>query len=143
MATATSKNMKKVAELMRELDFCMFTTFTADGGMYARPMSNNRKVEFDGDVWFFSGADTRKVAEIEANPHVHLSYADPKTFVFISMAGKVKIVKDKAKKRELWDKELERWFEDGPDGDDVVLLKVRPETVAYWTKEGDDTLTLE
>jgi general stress protein 26 len=143
MKATQSKSIKKVAELMRELDFCMFTTFSQDGGMYARPMSNNRKVEFDGDVWFFSGLDTRKMAEIEANPHVHLSYVDPKSMVFVSMSGKVKIVKDKAKKRELWDKELERWFKEGPDGDDVVLLKVQPTTVAYWSKDGEDQLTLE
>ena len=40
--------------MMRDLDFCMLTTHAADGGLHARPMSNNGEVEFDGDVWFFS-----------------------------------------------------------------------------------------
>src|SRR5205814_1030635 len=79
--------LSKVAKMMRDLDFCMFTTRTEDGEIHARPMSNNGEVEFDGDVWFFSGADTRKVAEIEAEPTVQLSYADTKQFRFLSMSG--------------------------------------------------------
>ena len=135
--------VKQIAELMREMDFCMFTTFSLDGGMYARPMSNNRKVEFDGDVWFFSGSDTRKVREIQRDPQVQLSYADSQHFRFISMSGSVEIVTDRDKKSELWDEELMRWFENGPEGDDVVLLKVCPTTIAFWTKEGDGQLAIE
>ena len=73
-----SKTIKKIARLMRDLDFCTMTTHTSRGGLRARPMSNNGEVEFDGDVWFFSGADTRKVREIEATPRVDLAYADLK-----------------------------------------------------------------
>jgi general stress protein 26 len=126
--------IKKVAKLMKALDYCMMTTRSTDG-MRARPMSNNGEVEFDGDVWFFSGADTRKVADIERDPQVHLGYADTENFVFVSMTGGATIVRDEEKKRELWIKELERWFEDGPESEDVVLIKVTPHTVAYW---GDD-----
>jgi general stress protein 26 len=68
---AEQQKPEKVAELMRALDFCMFTTATADGGC-----TPAREVEFDGVIWFFSGADTRKVDEISRNPRVHLSYID-------------------------------------------------------------------
>jgi general stress protein 26 len=119
---------------MRDLDFCMMTTRSADG-MRARPMSNNGEVEFDGDVWFFSRADTRKVRDIDADPHVHLSYADPEHFTFISMSGTASIVRDRAKKRALWLDELDRWFADGPDSDEIVLIKVAPRKVAFWGDE--------
>ena len=65
-----SKSISQVAKMMRDLDFCMFTTRTEDGQLRSRPMSNNGEVEFDGDVWFFSGADSRKVAEIESDAAV-------------------------------------------------------------------------
>ena len=143
MTTGRSNDITKVAAMMRDLDFCMFTTHTADGGLHARPMSNNGEVEFDGDVWFFSGADTRKIAEIKEESRVGLSYADVEQFRFISMNGRAEIVTDKAKKRELWMKELERWFKDGPDSDEVVLIKVTPSVVAYWGGEGDGEITLE
>jgi general stress protein 26 len=140
--TQKDTTIAQVAKLMREMDFCMFTTSSLNGGMYARPMSNNRKVEFDGDVWFFSAIDSRKIREITRDPQVHLSYADPRHFRFISMSGTAEMVKDTNKKRELWDKELARWFENGPEGDDVVLLKIRPTTIAFWTKDGEGQLTV-
>jgi|SRR5215208_2245296 len=143
MATSKSATLKKVAKMMRDWDFCMLTTQTSDGELRARPMSNNGEVEFDGDVWFFSGSDTRKVSDIEAEPHVQLSYTDTEEFRFLSMAGSAKIVRDADKKRELWIEELRRWFEDGPESDDVVLIKVTPSVVEYWNGEDQGELKLD
>lgn len=138
-----SKSIAQIATLMRKLDFCMLTTRSDDGQLRARPMSNNGEVEFDGDVWFFTAADSRKVEEIENEPAVELSYADTKRFLFISMSGEAEIVRSVAKKRELWMEELERWFEDGPESEDVVLIKVTPSTVAYWNGEDEGELALD
>lgn len=134
MSKERSREIRKVAEMMKDLDFCMMTT-RSEGGLRARPMSNNGEVEFDGDVWFFSAADSRKIRDIESDPEVHLSYADTQRFVFVSMGGAATIVRDREKKRQLWMKELERWFEDGPDSDDVVLIKVSPRKVGYWGED--------
>ena len=143
MAKKPAESIKKVAEMMRDIDFCMFTTASTEGGMYGRPMSNNGEVEFDGDIWFFSGADTRKIKEIKADPRVHLSYVDTQNFRFIAMSGEAEIVRDRDKKRELWLDELKRWFPDGPDSKDVVLIKVHPTLVAYWTGDGDGEIKLD
>lgn len=143
MASKRSATTKRVAEMMRDLDFCMFTTRSSDGRLHARPMSNNGEVEFDGDVWFFSAAETRKVEEIEAESAVHLSYADIERYRFISMSGNAEIVRDPKKKRELWIKELERWFDDGPESESIVLIKVTPNVVAYWNGEDAGELNLD
>jgi general stress protein 26 len=143
MATQRSATLSKVAKMMRDLDFCMFTTRTEDGEIHARPMSNNGEVEFDGDVWFFSGADTRKVSEIEAEPSVQLSYADAKQFRFLSMTGTAEIVRDVNKKQELWMEELERWFDEGPESDEIVLIKVTPSVVEFWNGEDQGELVLD
>ena len=141
--TPPSKSITQVAKMMRDLDYCMFTTKAEHGGLRSRPMSNNGEVEFDGDVWFFSADESRKVAEIEADPSVELCYSDPDRFLFISMSGTATIVRDIAKKRELWIEDLERWFEDGPDDEDVVLIKVSPNVVAYWNGEENNEVTLD
>jgi general stress protein 26 len=143
MATDRPATIKKVAKLMRDLDFCMLTTRSNDGLLHARPMSNNGEVEFDGDVWFFSAADTRKVEEIEADSSVHLSYADVENFRFISMSGEAEIVRDLGKKQELWVEDLERWFTEGPEDEDVVLIKVSPTVIEYWDGEEEGKLTLD
>ena len=140
---AKSKSIKQVAEMMRDLDFCMLTTHSGDGQLRARPMSNNGEVEFDGDVWFFSAADSRKVEEIESEPGVELSYADTERYVFISMSGEAEIIRDVTKKRELWVEELERWFDGGPESDDIVLIKVSPSVVAWWKGEDGGEIDLD
>ena len=139
--TNRAANIKKVAKLMRDLDFCMMTTNSPDG-FRSRPMSNNGEVEFDGDVWFFSAADSRKVSEIEADAKVQLSYTDLERWLFIAMSGEASIITDVEKKQELWMKELEQWFEDGPESEDVVLLKVTPTQVAWWGKDEQDEVSL-
>lgn len=143
MATDRVATIKEVAKLMRDLDFCMLTTRSSDGRLHARPMSNNGEVEFDGDVWFFSAADTRKIEEIEADSSVHLGYVDVENFRFISMTGEAEIIRDLDKKQELWIEDLERWFTEGPEDEDVVLIKVSPSVIEYWNGEEQGELTLD
>jgi general stress protein 26 len=143
MSKKPSNTIKKIAKLMRDLDFCMLTTHTRRGGVHARPMSNNGEVEFDGDVWFFSAASSRKVREIEATPSVHLSYVDVERWRFISVTGKARIVRDVEKKQELWLDELRQWFDDGPESDAIVLIKVKPTVVSYWTRNDSGELRIK
>ena len=39
----------------------MLTTVDEQGYLRSRPMSNNREVEFDGDLWFFTYGSSHKV----------------------------------------------------------------------------------
>ena len=143
MAKKTPNAIKKVAKLMRDLDFCMLTTVAKRGGLHSRPMSNNGEVEFDGDVWFFSAADSRKIREIEQASTVQLSYADLANWRFVSMNGKARIVRSSQKKKELWLEELRQWFDEGPESDGIVLIKVTPSVVSYWTKNDEGELRLK
>lgn len=126
--------MRKMTKLMRGLDFCMLATHSARGGLHARPMSNNGDVEFDGDMWFFSAGDSRKVREIEVAPRVHLSYVDLDHWRFISVEARARIVRSPTRKGQLWHKALEQWFDGGPESADIVLIKVTPTRISYWTK---------
>jgi general stress protein 26 len=135
-------NKKMLTKVMKDIDFCMMTTNGARGRLHSRPMSNNRNVEFDGETWFFSYADSSQVRELKKDSNVSLSYAVPEEILFISLAGKGEIVKDNAKKKELWYGELERWFPEGPEDKKVVLIKVDAKLVHYWSKDGEGELAL-
>jgi general stress protein 26 len=39
-------------------------------------MSNNREVEFDGDLWFYTYGSSHKVDEVGRVPKVNASFAD-------------------------------------------------------------------
>ncbi len=127
-----SENVKKVADLIKDIDFGMLTTVDMDGTLHSRPMSCNKEVEFDGDVWFFTYADTHKVEEIEAHPHVNVSFANPKSQTYVSLAGTAQLVRDPAKIKELWQPQLKAWFPKGTDEPGIALLKVSAQSAEYW-----------
>jgi general stress protein 26 len=125
---------REIADMIKDIDICMFVT-RSNGSVRGRPMSNNRNVEYDGDSWFFSYRDTPKVDEIEADPHVELAYIATDRGTWVSIEGVAEIVEDDEKKKALWDKQLEGWFQEGPEDDDVILLKVRAERVHAWAND--------
>jgi len=67
-------SLHDISEKMRDIDFAMLSTRTEGGAIAARPMSNNRQVEFDGDSYFFTCENTRTVGDIRREPSVGLSY---------------------------------------------------------------------
>jgi general stress protein 26 len=128
-------DLAAVAERMRELDICMLTT-RADDGIATRPMSNNAQVEYDGDTWFFAPRDSAMVREIEADPAVALGYIATDRGTWIAIEAVAAIDDDATHKRERWFEDLGRWFEDGPDGPEVVLIRATATRIRAW---GGDT----
>jgi general stress protein 26 len=100
-------------------------------------------VEFDGDLWFFSDAATRKVREIEHDARVSVSFQQPERGLWLALQGRAEIVRDAAKKKQLWLKELERWFEHGPEDSSIVLIRVRAEKAEHWGSAGDGVVELQ
>ena len=133
---------KMLAEVMKDIDICMMTTVGAYGHLHSRPMSNNRNVKWDAETWFFSYIDSSQVQQIQSNANVNLAYAVPDDIIFVSVTGRGEIVKDDAKKKELWYDDLEMWFPNGPEDDKVALIKIDAKLVYYWSKEGDGELQL-
>src|SRR4029079_2647696 len=114
----------EIAELLKDIDICMFATRGDDGELHARPMSNNRQVEWDGDSWFFAPADGRLVAEIRRDPAALTTYRAEDRFGWVAVSGQAEVVDDPERKRQLWLDELERWFQNGPDDPNVALIRV-------------------
>ena len=124
-----------VAERMRALDICMLSTRTEDG-IATRPMSNNAQVEYDGDTWFFARRASAVVREIETDPTVALGYIATERGTWIAIDAEAAIDDDPSHKRERWFEELRRWFENGPDDPEVVLIRATASRIRAW---GGDT----
>jgi len=123
------ESIEKVRDLVKGIKVAMFTTEDIDGDFHSRPMMT-QEADFDGDIWFFAFRDSPKVEEIEHNPSVNVAYMGDNSFV--SIAGRVEVVNDVQKKKELWHEPLRIWFEDGPESPDVVLLRIRSQSAQYW-----------
>lgn len=126
------ESLQKLREMVRDIDFCMLTTVDEEGDLHSRPMSSNGEVDTDGDVWFFTGISSHKVAEIESSPKVNLSFADPDNQKYISISGSAQLVRDRAKIHELWKPEFKMWFPEGKDDPEIALLRVTLEKAEYW-----------
>ncbi len=123
---------RKVSEIIADIDYAVFTTRGSDGApLHARPMAY-RSVEPDGDLWFFTKADSRKVEELKADPRTLLSFADPKKQHFVSITGRSEIVSDRTKVTELWSEIYRAWFPGGPSDPNVVAIRVHAEAAEYW-----------
>ena len=133
--TFSPDDLAAVAERMRELDICMLTT-RADEGVATRPMSNNAQVEYDGDTWFFAPRDSAMVREIEADPAVALGYIATERGTWIAIEAVAAIDDDPSHKRDRGFEDLSRWFEDGPDDPEVVLIRATATRIRAW---GGDT----
>ena len=139
MTSESSNGPAKVADLTSDIKFAMLTTVDADGELVSRPMQH-QQVEGDGDLWFVSSRDSRKVSHVRSNPHVAVTLAS--TSSWVSINGSAEVVEDVQKVKDLWSAGMEAWFPQGPEDDSVVLIKVTGETAEYWDTPGGRVATV-
>ena len=128
-------NIQKLGELIREVDIAMLTTVAPSGHLVSRPLGT-QEVEFDGDLWFAVECDSGKVAEIEANPHVNVAYAAPARDVYVSVAGRASVVRDRSKIDQLWSPSMQAFFHGGKDDPNLCLIRVEADSAEYWDGHG-------
>ncbi|WP_395336204.1 pyridoxamine 5'-phosphate oxidase family protein [Novosphingobium sp. BL-8H] len=139
--------IEQISEKMKDIDFAMLATHTAGGAIAARPMSNNREVDYDGEAWFFANDSALMVSDIDADPRVTLSYQGKSGLLgmrpfFLAVEGRAMLVRDKTRFAEHWTKGLERWWPQGIDTPGIVLIQVAGERAHYWDGEDEGEVAL-
>lgn len=142
------KTLSDISEAMRDIDFCMLATHTSSGSIAARPMSNNREVDYDGDSYFFACDSVHSIGEMEADPNVSLTFQGKdhllgRPGIFIAIEGKAELSRDKALFAEHWTDGLDRWFPQGVDTPGLVLIKVHANRLHYWDGEDEGDVNLK
>lgn len=132
---------KDVAQAMREMDLCFMATKAETGAISSRAMSNNAQVDWDGDNWFFSHGDTRKIRELDADPAVTLSFQSKDTW--IALQGQAVLHQDApALFAAHWTDDLDRWFEQGVNTPGLTLIQVRAAQAEVNGRAGEGTVDL-
>lgn len=139
--------LPELAKKMQKIDFCMMLTKSEFGAIASRPMSNNGDVDYDGDSFFFSYTDTRKIRELTADPSVSLTLTAPpsllgKPGIFVAVEGRASLIADKAVFEAHWTSDLDRWFPEGIDTPGLVLIKVHADTIQYWDGEDNGVIRI-
>lgn len=129
-----------LVEAMKDMDICFMATKDGDK-LCSRPMSNNAQVDWDGDNWFFSNGDTRKVRQLEADPTVMLDFSGEKDW--ISLRGTAQLHRDdKSLFEKHWSKDIDKWFPKGIETPGLVLIQVTAEDGEVFGASGDGIIKL-
>lgn len=119
-----------VAHLIADIPIAMLTHVKADGSLSGRPMS---PIEMDaqGSIWFFVDVHAEQTEHLRT---LNLSFTDigHATYVSISGAGEIDIDIGRAHTKHLWTPMARPWFPDGPDSENLALLKFVPDSADYW-----------
>jgi general stress protein 26 len=91
-----------------------------------------QEVGDDGALWFLSGSDSHKNAEIAQQPDVELFFQGSEHSDFLHLRGHASISTDKSKIKALWKPFMKTWFTDGEDDARITVLRVMPMTGYYW-----------
>lgn len=134
-------DIKKLSELIKDIKFAMLTTSDEDGTLRSRPMTT-QQVEFDGDLWFFTGEHSGLVQEARQHQQVNVAYANPDDHRYVSVSGNAELVHDRAKIKELWNPIYKAWFPKGLDDPNLALLKIHVEKAEYWESPGGAVVAL-
>ncbi len=122
--------LDKLYAIADKVGVAMMTTRRGDGHLRARAMANQKRAA-GADLWFVAAEGTDKLAEIDGDPHVNLSYYNDSTKEWISVSGVAVLSRDRRKIRELYAADWKAWFpEEGdprhgtPDDPRMVLIGV-------------------
>jgi protease I len=133
--------MAKLGEMIKNIKVAMLTTRKSDGSLHSCPMMTQGK-QFDRILWFFTARSSAKGDEIAEDQEVNLSYADPGANRYVSVSGRAKLVRDRAKAQELWTPAVKAWFPRGLDDPELALLQVSVERAEYWDAPASSAVTL-
>lgn len=123
-----------LVETLQDVHVCMLTTTEQDGTVVSRPMALQR-VDDDGTLWFITRSTSDVAAEAAQRP-VNVT-VQQKGF-WASVAGTAAVVRDDARKREVWNGATEAYFGEGADPEDpqIVLVRVDADSAEYWDSPG-------
>ena len=123
-------NLHKLYQMARDIKVAMLATKRADGHLESRAMATQKQAA-GADLWFVTSEGTRKLADIDRDARVNLSFFNGKSWEWISVSGVASISRDRATIRELYAPDWAAWFpEEGdprhgtPDDPRMVLIGV-------------------
>jgi general stress protein 26 len=129
--TRSSEGLSNLADLIAGIEFAMLTTVGQEGLLRSRPMTT-LEGDIDEGLFFFVSRNGALVRDIRAEKDVNVSYADPRGMRFVSVAGRARLVEDRALMQRLWKAPYRTYFPGGLDDPDLALLEVTIEEAESW-----------
>jgi len=117
-------------EQVRTIETCMMATRDGEQ-LRSRPMTAIPRTS-QNVIWFFADVNDHKDDELERDSHACLAFADPRNHCYVSMSGRIDLVRDRKTIDELWNESAARYFPQGAGDPRILLLRFEPEKGEYW-----------
>lgn len=103
------------------------------GLLHSHPLTTQNKSLDEGQVlYFFISQQSEMATNLQRDPFVNVSYADPKDDSYVSISGMARVSRDAARAEQLWSPAAKAWFPEGPADPDLMLLAVDIQHAEFW-----------
>ena len=106
--------LDKLYEHIDDIEIAMMTTRRTDGHLQSRAMATQKRAA-GSDLWFVTREGMAKLADIEHDPHINLSYYKHRTNEWVSVSGIASISRDRQKIHELYAADWKIYFPEEGD----------------------------
>ncbi len=129
-----SSDIRKLAELIKDVRVAFLITKGPEGQHHGRPMYTLGidPETFYGDLWFFTDRESIKVHEVQADPRVMLTLAHEGKNRYILLHAEAYAEHDPARAEKLWNIHAKAWWPEGPQDPSLALLRVAVRSAEYW-----------
>ena len=130
----TNPHKEHLADLRNRIEnvkFGMLTTVNVDQSLSSRPMTA-QQIDEEGQMWFFTSDKHAFTKDLAQQPEVNITFSNPDDSLYVSVAGRASLVKDRTKAEELWNPMVGAWFPGGLDDPDLALIKIEIANAEYW-----------
>jgi general stress protein 26 len=135
MSDDTREHLEK---LLKSFEHAMLVSHAGDGEMHARPMAVAH-VSPGCDAFFVTSLQSAKIAEIEADPDVLVTFQGGGAYA--SITGRARVVRDRPLLERYWSKAWTTWFPRGLDDPDLCVIAVQTRQGEYWDRAGVQAVT--
>src|SRR5690606_36884951 len=94
--------IEKLKKMVDSIDIGMLSTFTKGTNyLHSIPMSR-QEVDYQGNIWFLFSAESDTYQHLQQNKEVSLTFADVKSYEFLSINGTGEVSRDAARIDKYW-----------------------------------------
>ncbi|MGZ3883286.1 MAG: pyridoxamine 5'-phosphate oxidase family protein, partial [Bacteroidia bacterium] len=126
----------KIKEIAGNGEICFMISSLGQVPCSVRPMAAQR-VDEEGNIYFFSGAESHKNRELKQSEDMQLVFANTSRSEFMVLYGKAEAYRDQLQIDAMWNMFAKTWFHEGKEDPKITVIKFKPESGKYWdTKHG-------
>lgn len=125
-----TESRDKLWHLVEEIGTGMLIT-EDEGLLRGRPMTVTVRRELT-ELHMLTRRSSHKAVELEQDARAGLVFSDREKGEYVSLSGAARISQDREQIRALWGPYADAWFDEGPDGQDVAMVRFRALRAEYW-----------